>query len=57
MSTQLRISYENALHVENGIRNISGICDVIVDINRIEGSEVIYEKIKEAIEQNGYIFK
>ncbi len=48
-------------HVENGIKNISGIKDVIVDINngqvRIEGENIDSEKIREAIEKSGYIFK
>lgn len=49
------------LHVENGIKTISGIEDVIVDISngqvRISANTINVDQIKAAIEQSGYIFR
>ena len=49
------------IHIENGIKNLSGIEDVIVDISngqvRVSGIEIDIEQVKDAIEQSGYIFK
>jgi len=49
------------MHVENGIKDIPGIKDVIVDLNngqvRVEGDAIDSGKIKEAVEKVGYIFK
>lgn len=48
------------MHVEKAIKNISGITNVIIDINngqvRVEGKEIINDKIKVAVEQAGYTF-
>lgn len=49
------------LHVENGIKTISGIEDVIVDISngqvRVSAPIINVDQIKGAIEQSGYIFR
>lgn len=48
------------VHIAEGIKNISGIEDVIVDVSnrqvRVSGTGIINEEIKEAIEQSGYIY-
>jgi copper chaperone CopZ len=48
------------IHVENGIKNIPGIEDVIVDISngqvRVSGRRILDEEVKAAVEQSGYIF-
>jgi copper chaperone CopZ len=47
-------------HVENGIKNIPGIEDVIVDISngqvRVSGKRISDEEVRGAVEQSGYIF-
>ena len=47
-------------HVENGIKNIPGIEDVIVDVSngqvRISGRRIDNEEVKGAVEQSGYTF-
>jgi len=49
------------IHVENGIKKLYGIEDVIVDVTngqvRVSGSIIDIDKIKGAVEQSGYIFK
>jgi len=48
-------------HVENGIRNVPGIEDVIVDMSngqvRVSGNIINIDQVKGAVEQSGYIFK
>jgi copper chaperone CopZ len=49
------------MHVENGIKSVSGIIDVIADVAigqvRVSGDALDYNQIKEAVEQSGYTFK
>jgi len=49
------------LHVEDGIRKVTGIGDVIVDITngqvRVSGEKIDINQIKLAVEQSGYVFK
>lgn len=49
------------LHIENSIKNVPGIQDVIVDISngqvRVSGDTIDYEQVKGVVEQSGYIFK
>ena len=49
------------MHVENGIKSVSGINDVIADVAigqvRVSGDALDYNLIKGAVEQSGYIFK
>ena len=47
--------------VENGIKKVRGIEDVIVDVSngqvRVSGNIIDIEEVKRAVEQSGYIFK
>ncbi len=49
------------IHVEQSIRNISGIDDVIVDVStgqvRVSGVDVDNLKVKQSVESVGYLFK
>jgi copper chaperone CopZ len=49
------------MHVENGIKNVPGINDVIVDVAngqvRVSGEVIDINQIKGAVEQSGYIYK
>lgn len=48
------------VHVENGIRNLPGINDVIVDIAngqvRVSANVIDIDQVKSAVEQSGYTF-
>ncbi|HZK94604.1 MAG TPA: heavy metal-associated domain-containing protein [Prolixibacteraceae bacterium] len=48
-------------HVEKSIKNISGIDDVIADLAngqvRVSGNEIDNLKIKQSVEESGYIYK
>ncbi len=47
-------------HVENGIKRVPGIEDVIVDLQnrqvRVSGTSIINEEIRKAVEESGYIY-
>jgi copper chaperone CopZ len=49
------------IHVEQGIKKVQGIEDVIVDVNngqvRVSGNMINIDLVKGAVEQSGYIFK
>jgi copper chaperone CopZ len=48
-------------HVEDGIKKIRGIKDVIVDVSngqvRVSGNKIEIDQVKGAVEQSGYIFR
>lgn len=48
------------IHVENGIKSLPGIDDVIVDLSngqvRVTGNKINNEEVKSAVEQSGYIY-
>lgn len=48
-------------HVESGIRQLSGIENVIVDLSngqvRVSGSRIADEEIRQAVEKSGYTYK
>ncbi|NEW81576.1 MAG: heavy-metal-associated domain-containing protein [Mariniphaga sp.] len=48
-------------HVEKSIKNITGVDDVIVDLAngqvRVSGNEINDLKVKQSVEDLGYIFK
>ena len=48
-------------HVERSINNLSGVDDVIVDLSngqvRVSGNEIDNLKVKQSVEEMGYIFK
>ena len=48
-------------HVENGIMSISGVDEVIADLSngqvRVSGNEIDNLKIKQSVEESGYIYK
>lgn len=48
-------------HVEKSIKNITGIDDVIADLAngqvRVSGDEIDNSKVKQSVEDSGYIFK
>ena len=48
-------------HVEKNIKNITGIDDVIADLSngqvRVSGNEIDDQKVKQSVEDSGYIFK
>ena len=48
-------------HVEKGILEIAGVEDVIADITngqvRVSGTEIDNLKVKQSVEESGYIFK
>ena len=49
------------MHVENCIKNIQGVNDVIADVAngqvRVSGEALDFNQIKGAVEQSGYTFK
>ncbi|MCX6237419.1 MAG: heavy metal-associated domain-containing protein [Bacteroidia bacterium] len=48
-------------HVERSIKEIPGVDDVIADISngqvRVSGDEINMLKVKQSVEESGYIFK
>ena len=48
-------------HVEKSIKNITGIDDVIADLAngqvRVSGNEIDNQKIKQSVEESGYVYK
>ena len=48
-------------HVEKSIKKIEGVTDVIADVSngqvRVTGDEVDNMKVKQSVEQSGYLFK
>jgi len=48
-------------HVEKSIKNIVGVDDVIADLAngqvRVSGNEIDDQKVKQSVEDSGYIFK
>jgi copper chaperone CopZ len=48
-------------HVEKSINNIAGVDDVIADLAngqvRVSGKEIDNLKVKQSVEESGYIFK
>ena len=48
-------------HVENGIKRITGVDEVIADLSngqvRVSGNEIDNLKIKQSVEESGYIYK
>lgn len=48
-------------HVEKSIKNITGIDDVIADMAngqvRVSGNEIDNQKIKQSVEESGYVYK
>jgi copper chaperone CopZ len=49
------------LHVENGIKTVPGVENVIVDISngqvRVSANSIDINQVRGAIEQSGYVFK
>ena len=48
-------------HVERGIKGIAGVDDVIADVAngnvKVSGNEINIQKVKESVEESGYLFK
>jgi len=48
-------------HVEKSIKDITGIDDVIADMAngqvRVSGNEIDNQKIKQSVEESGYVYK
>jgi copper chaperone CopZ len=48
-------------HVEKSIKNITGIDDVIADMAngqvRVSGNKIDNQKIKQSVEESGYVYK